>query len=145
MPHARCAQTRRQREQRQSLAILRTGFTTAAMALGLMGCVTKREIAPIPPSLLGDWHTATTGDLMQFAPGGIFVLEVKGEDPHVGRCAVDGSRLTVRYQLGSATCAEEPGQYTFTIAGDSLTLADPGETCVDRLRVLSQTWTRRTP
>lgn len=113
----------------------------ALSALSVWACIST-PVAPIPSGLLGSWRGDSTGDLLEFAPGGIVVIELKDGATFVGRCVVDDEQLTIRYQLGASICPEEPGRYTLTLESGSLALASGVDTCADRERVLSQRWTR---
>lgn len=96
----------------------------------------------VPAPMNGRWMSEDGNVGMEFTEGGIFVTEVKGGPTLVGRCSFVGMRITMRFQLGSAICPEEPGQYTIELVGDSMRALDPGDTCSDRLKWMAQNWHR---
>ncbi len=121
------------------------GRTAVASAVLAASCVCGCSSTPrpvFPPTLVGSWRGAQRSDLLEIAPGGVVVVEGQGMPIRVGRCLVDGNTLTIRYQLGSESCPEEPGSYTFTVDGGTLSLVELTETCVDRRLVLSQSFVR---
>jgi hypothetical protein len=107
----------------------------------MVGCATSQ--APVfPQALVGTWTGVQRADRLEFAPGGVVVVEGASTGPRVGRCVVEGQTLTIRYQLGSASCAEEPGTYAFVLDGGSLALTASRDTCADRATVLGQSFLR---
>ena len=96
----------------------------------------------MPAKLVGKWDGQNSGDSIEFTDSGVFVLELRGVDPLIGRCVLKGTRITLRYQLGSIICPEEPGEYTFEVDGTSLKFIDALDTCNTRKDALAQSWRR---
>jgi hypothetical protein len=94
---------------------------------------------------VGKWYGQISGDSIEFTDSGVFVLELRGVDPLIGRCAFKGTRVTMRYQLGSVICPEEPGDYTFELDGPTLKFIDAADTCKTRQQTLEQSWRRSEP
>ncbi len=110
---------------------------------GFMGNGCANEKVPmVPPELLGSWWAAATGDQIEFALGGIVVVTLKDGTTMIGRCSIEAQTITIRYQLGSLVCPEEPGRYTLLIERDSLAFKDPADTCAIRIHLLAQEWRR---
>jgi hypothetical protein len=96
----------------------------------------------VPESVVGRWRGVESGSLIEFTETGIFVVESKDGTTLLGRCTFQGTRVTLRYQLGAAICPEEPGQYTLEIEGMNMRTADPSDSCFDRRVMMAQAWER---
>ncbi len=117
------------------------GILALFVAGSLTGCIsTPAQV--VPASIVGRWVGVESGAVLEFTPVGIFVVEMTDVPTIIGRSSFVGSRATLRYQLGSAICPEEPGQYTFEINGPNMRTADPADTCVSRRVMMAQAWTR---
>lgn len=96
----------------------------------------------VPESVVGRWRGVESGSLLEFTETGILVVESKDGTTLLGRCTFQGTRITLRYQLGAAICPEEPGQYTLEIEGMNMRTADPSDSCFDRRVMMAQAWER---
>ena len=96
----------------------------------------------VPESVIGRWRGVESGSLLEFTETGIFVVESKDGITLLGRCNFQGTRVTLRYQLGAAVCPEEPGQYTLEVEGSNMRTADPSDSCFDRRTMMAQAWMR---
>lgn len=110
--------------------------------LWLAACSSGPRAVTVPTPLVGKWFGQNSGDSIEFTDSGVFVLELRGIDPLIGRCVFKGTRITLRYQLGSIICPEEPGEYTLELDGPSLIFNDAVDTCNTRKDALSQSWRR---
>ena len=106
-----------------------------------VGCATGPKII-VPESVVGRWRGVESGSLLEFTETGIFVVESKDGTTLLGRCTFQGTRVTLRYQLGAAVCPEEPGQYTLEVEGSNMRTADPSDSCFDRRTMMAQAWMR---
>jgi len=109
-------------------------------ALVLAACSGAPRKVTVPAPLVGKWFGQNAGDAIEFTDSGIFVLELRGVDPLIGRCVFKGTRITLRYQLGSIICPEEPGEYTLEVDGPSLKFIDAVDTCNSRRDAFAQSW-----
>lgn len=120
-----------------------TGAATGAAigaALVLAACSGAPRKVTVPAPLVGKWFGQNAGDAIEFTDSGVFVLELRGVDPLIGRCVFKGTRITLRYQLGSIICPEEPGEYTLEVDGPSLKFIDAVDTCNSRRDAFAQSW-----
>ena len=106
-----------------------------------LGCASGPKII-VPESVVGRWRGVESGSLLEFTETGIFVVESKDGITLLGRCTFQGTRVTLRYQLGAAICPEEPGQYTLEVEGSNMRTADPSDSCFDRRVMMAQAWER---
>ena len=106
-----------------------------------VGCASGPKII-VPESVVGRWRGVESGSLLEFTETGIFVVESKDGTTLLGRCTFQGTRVTLRYQLGAAVCPEEPGQYTLEVEGSNMRTADPSDSCFDRRVMMAQAWER---
>ncbi|MCX5665181.1 MAG: hypothetical protein NTY97_10870 [Planctomycetota bacterium] len=106
-----------------------------------VGCASGPKII-VPESVVGRWRGVESGSLLEFTETGIFVVESKDGTTLLGRCTFQGTRVTLRYQLGAAVCPEEPGQYTLEVEGSNMRTADPSDSCFDRRTTMAQAWMR---
>ena len=106
-----------------------------------VGCASGPKII-VPESVVGRWRGVESGSLLEFTETGIFVVESKDGTTLLGRCTFQGTRVTLRYQLGAAVCPEEPGQYTLEVEGSNMRTADPSDSCFDRRTMMAQAWMR---
>ena len=106
-----------------------------------VGCASGPKII-VPESVVGRWRGVESGSLLEFTETGIFVVESKDGITLLGRCTFQGTRVTLRYQLGAAVCPEEPGQYTLEVEGSNMRTADPSDSCFDRRTMMAQAWMR---
>jgi len=127
------------RRARWAAVVRSAGFVAAAL---LFACAGGPRKVTVPAKLVGKWDGQNSGDSIEFTDSGVFVLELRGVDPLIGRCVLKGTRITLRYQLGSIICPEEPGEYTFEVDGTSLKFIDALDTCNTRKDALAQSWRR---
>jgi len=106
-----------------------------------VGCASGPKII-VPETVVGRWRGVESGSLLEFTETGIFVVESKDGTTLLGRCTFQGTRVTLRYQLGAAVCPEEPGQYTLEVEGSNMRTADPSDSCFDRRTMMAQAWMR---
>jgi len=137
-----CAPLDRSRVWRFAHRPVLTPLAAAGAALVLFACAGGPRQVTVPKPLVGKWFGQNSGDSIEFTDSGVFVLELQGVDPLIGRCVFKGTRITLRYQLGSIICPEEPGDYTFEVDGPSLKFNDAVDTCNTRKDAFAQSWRR---
>lgn len=130
------------KHQRSLLRFAVIALTAATAAAPLVACSSGPRKVTVPAPLVGKWFGENSGDSIEFSDSGVFVVELQGVDPLIGRCVFKGTRITLRYQLGSIICPEEPGEYTFEVDGSSLKFIDALDTCQTRKDAFAQSWRR---
>ncbi len=105
------------------------------------GCTTLRGPA-VPAQFVGRWEGAKDGATLEMTDTGIFIVELRDGTTLPGGCSFIGQRVTMRYQIGVPSCPQEPGEYTFSVDGTTLTTSDPSDTCVERRELMAQYWNR---
>ncbi len=127
---------------RSLLRFAAIALTAATAAVASVACSSGPRRVTVPAPLVGKWFGQNSGDSIEFTDSGVFVVELRGVDPLIGRCVFKGTRITLRYQLGSTICPEEPGEYTFEVDGSSLKFIDAADTCQTRRDAFAQSWRR---
>lgn len=130
------------KHQRSLLRFAVIALTAAIAAAPLVACSSGPRKVTVPAPLVGKWFGENSGDSIEFSDSGVFVVELQGVDPLIGRCVFKGTRITLRYQLGSIICPEEPGEYTLEVDGSSLKFIDALDTCQTRKDAFAQSWRR---